>query len=230
MKPVFDSFAEPQTDRRKFMLGLLCASAAGFALWRKPRIKVDYLGSEKLENLVPKTIGNWKFVTASGLVVPTDDPFERSIYAQILTRVYSDGVHPQVMLLIAQNGGQTGFLQIHRPETCYTAGGYQISPISPHPIDVGGKIVPANHMDATSSGPTEHIVYWTRVGNKVPIDWRQQKLATAEQNLEGIIPDAILVRVSAITEDSALAMSTIDNFIRELFSSIPADRRSVFIV
>lgn len=230
MKPVFDSFVEPQTDRRKFLLGLVLASAAGFAFWRLPRVKRDYLGSEKLEDLVPKSIGNWRFVTASGLVVPTDDPFEKSIYAQILTRVYSDGEHPPIMLLVAQNGGQTGFLQIHRPETCYTAGGYQISPIMPHPIDVGGKVVQANHMDATSAGPTEHVVYWTRVGDKIPSNWRQQKLATAEQNLAGIIPDAILVRVSMISEDSTLAMSTIDNFVRALLASIPLDRRSVFIV
>ena len=77
MKPVFDSFTEPQADRRKFLLGAAFVAAAGVALWRQPKIKLDYLGSRKLEGLVPKTIGPWSFVTASGLVVPPEDHVDR---------------------------------------------------------------------------------------------------------------------------------------------------------
>jgi EpsI family protein len=229
MKPAFDSFAEPQTDRRKFVLGLLFCSAAGIAAWRQPRTKIDYLGTAKLEDLVPKKIGRWNFVTASGLVVPPDDPFTKSLYSQVLTRVYSDDRSPPVMLLLAQNGGQTGFLQVHRPEVCYTAGGFQISPLTPHPIQVGSISVPANRMDATAGGPTEHVVYWTRIGKRTPATWRQQKVAVAEQNLEGIIPDAILVRISTVDDDADAALARIDDFVRALLLSIPPSRRPVFI-
>ena len=230
MKPVFDSFAEPRTDRRKFLLGLLFCSAAGIAAWRQPRIKLDYLGKEKLEDLVPKTIGRWNFVTASGLVIPPEDDLEKSLYSQVLTRVYSDGHSAPVMLLLAQNGGQTGFLQIHRPEICYAAGGYQISAVTPHPIEVGSTVVPANRMDASAGGPTEHVIYWTRIGRKIPSSWRQQKLAVAEQNLEGVVPDAILVRISTVDDDAATALATIDEFVRAMLLSIPPSRRSVFVI
>ena len=230
MKQAFDSFTEPQADRRKFLLGLLFCSAAGLAAWRQPRIKIDFLGKEKLEELVPKTIGRWEFVTASGLVIPPEDDFEKTLYSQVLTRVYSDNRGSPIMLLLAQNGGQTGFLQIHRPEVCYTAGGYQISAVTPHPIQVGSTVVPANRMDASSGGPTEHVIYWTRVGNQVPASWRQQKLAVAEQNLKGLIPDAILVRVSTVNDDAETALANIDEFVRAMLQSIPPSRRSVFIV
>ena len=230
MKQAFDSFTEPQADRRKFLLGLLFCSAAGVAAWRQPRIKIDYLGTQKLEDLVPKTIGRWDFVTASGLVIPPEDDFEKTLYSQVLTRVYSDNRGTPIMLLLAQNGGQTGFLQIHRPEVCYTAGGYQISAVTPHPIRVGQTVVPANRMDASSGGPTEHVIYWTRVGNQVPASWRQQKLAVAEQNLNGLIPDAILVRISTINDDADAALANIDDFVRAMLQSIPPSRRSVFIV
>ena len=229
MKPVFDSFGGPQTDRRKFLLGILFCSAAGVAAWRQPRVKLDYLGRQKLDDLVPKSIGRWNFVTASGLVVPPEDQLEKTLYSQMLTRVYSDGENPPVMLLMAQSGSQTGFLQIHRPETCYTAGGYQISALAPHPIQLGSKVLVANSIDASAGGPTEHVVYWTRIGNKLPSSWKQQKLAVAEQNLEGIIPDAILVRVSCVTDDANAARSTIDGFVRAMIASIPPNRRSVFI-
>ena len=230
MKQAFDSFTEPQADRRKFLLGLLFCSAAGVAAWRQPRIKIDFLGKEKLEELVPQTIGRWEFVTASGLVIPPEDDFEKTLYSQVLTRVYSDNRGSPIMLLLAQNGGQTGFLQIHRPEVCYTAGGYQISAVTPHPIQVGSTVVPANRMDASSGGPTEHVIYWTRVGNQVPASWRQQKLAVAEQNLKGLIPDAILVRVSTVNDDAETALANIDEFVRAMLQSIPPSRRSVFIV
>lgn len=230
MKPVFDSFSGPVTDRRKFLLGLLFASAAGVAAWRKPHVHLDYLGREKLDTLVPKTIGPWNFVAASGLVVPPEDQLLKALYSQLLTRVYWDGQNPPVMLLMAQSGSQTGFLQIHRPETCYTAGGYQISAVEPHPIQLGTKVLPANRMDATAGGPMEHVIYWTRVGNKVPGSWKDQKLAVAEQNLKGIIPDAILVRVSTVTDDADAGVAAIDNFVRAMIGAIPADRRSVFVV
>jgi EpsI family protein len=230
MRPTLDSFSEPMIDRRKLLLGLLFCSAAGIAAWRQPRTKVDYLGHQKLEDLVPKTIGPWSFVTTSGLVLPPNDPYLNSIYSQLLTRQYSDGRNPPVMLLLAQNGGQTGFLQIHRPETCYTAGGYQISPLMPHPIQVGSTVINANALEAWSDGPAEHVVYWTRVGNMMPVSWRQQKIAVAKQNLEGLIPDAILVRISTVSSDAVAARAAIDDFIRAMIGSIPPDRRSVFVV
>jgi EpsI family protein len=131
---------------------------------------------------------------------------------------------------MAQSGSQTGFLQIHRPEFCYTASGYRISPVTLHPVQLGSKILTTSSMAANAGGPTEHVLYWTRVGDRMPMSWKEQKLAVAEQNLEGIIPDAILVRVSTTGEDSAAANATLDNFIRAMLGAVPENRRSVFIV
>jgi len=230
MKPISDSFSAPEIDRRKVLLGLLFGSAAAVAAWRQPRRHLDYLGRDKLEDIVPKDIGPWKFVAASGLVIPPEDQLSRLIYSQLLTRVYSDGNNPPLMLLIAQSGSQTGVLQVHRPETCYTAGGYTISQLGPHAIRIGSRVIDANSMDANAEGVTEHVLYWTRVGNRVPASWRDQKIAVAEQNLQGIIPDAILVRISTVSNDAEAARATLETFARALIGSVPPRRRSVFIV
>jgi EpsI family protein len=230
MKPISDSFSAPEIDRRKVLLGLLFGSAATVAAWRQPRQHLDYLGRDKLENIVPKDIGPWKFVAASGLVIPPEDQLSRLIYSQLLTRVYSDGDNPPLMLLIAQSGSQTGVLQVHRPETCYTAGGYTISQLSPHAIHIGSRVIDANSMDANADGVTEHVLYWTRVGNRIPASWRDQKIAVAEQNLKGIIPDAILVRISTVSNDAEAARASLEAFASALIGSVPPQRRSVFIV
>jgi EpsI family protein len=161
--------------------------------------------------------------------VPPDDQLSRALYSNLLTRVYSDGQNPPVMLLVAQSGSQTGVLQIHRPETCYTAGGYHISAVTPQPIQVGSTIVPTNSMDASADGRVEHVIYWTRVGDRMPASWKQQRLAVAEQNIRGIIPDAILVRVSTVSDDANSARVTLQAFVRALIASVPLNRRSVFI-
>jgi EpsI family protein len=229
MSAVTSPLDEVRLDRRKFLVGLVFCSAAAVAAWRQPHVRLDYLGPEKLEDLIPKTIGRWSFATNSGLVIPPDDQLEKATYSQMLTRVYSDGENAPVMLLVAQSSKETGFLQIHRPETCYTAGGYQISAVTPHPIRVASTIVDANRMDASTGGPTEHVIYWTRLGNDMPRSWREQKLAVAKQNLEGIVPDAILVRVSVVGNDADKALSTIDQFVQAMLLSIPARHRNVFI-
>jgi hypothetical protein len=67
------------------------------------------------------------------------------------------------------------------------------------------------------------------VGNQIPPNWRDQKLAVAEQNLRGVIPDAILVRVSTINDNSSAALDSIDQFVSAMLQSIRPDRRAVLI-
>lgn len=229
MKPILGSLEQPQLDRRKVLIGILFGSAAALAAWRQPRIHLDYLGTAKLDDVVPKKIGSWNFVAASGLIVPPSDQLERELYSQLLTRVYTDGRNPPVMLLIAQSAGQTGILQVHRPETCYPASGYAISAVLPHDINLGSRSLAANSLTATADGTAEQIIYWTRVGDTVPQDWAHQKLVTAEQNLKGIIPDAVLVRVSTIDPDPAAAHRRLDSFVRAMVASVAVQKRPVFV-
>lgn len=215
-------------DRRKVILGLLFGSAAGIAAWRQPSIRLDYLGSTKLETLVPPTIGKWKFVTNSGLVVPPDDEWSDTIYSQLLTRVYSDGENPPVMLLIAQSALQTGVLQVHRPEVCYPTGGFSLSPVVPHPVQIGSTTLLTNSLVAVGGGITESIIYWTRIGDSLPLSWLQQRIDVASQNLRGILPDAVLVRVSIRQGNTETARAILNDFVRALLAAVPADKRAFF--
>ncbi|WP_114227933.1 MULTISPECIES: exosortase-associated protein EpsI, V-type [Sphingomonas] len=222
-------FESPALDRRKVLLGLLFAGSAGIAFARQPRQPIDYLGKTKLDKLIPNRIGEWEFASTSGLVVPPEDALSAALYSQMLTRTYTHADEPPIMLLIAQSAGQTGVLQIHRPEFCYPANGFQLTPITPRPIAVNGSTFAANQLTATQPGRTEQILYWTRVGEVMPPTWAAQKMAVAVANLKGEIPDAVLVRISTIDPDQEAAFNRLQRFVAAMVGSLPADRRKVLV-
>jgi EpsI family protein len=216
-------------SRRQMLTGLLMASAAAVAAVRKPNIRLNYLGNHQLEDVVPKRIGRWNFVTSSGLVIPPSDQLQLALYSQLLTRVYSDG-NTAIELLIAYSASETGFLQVHRPEFCYTAAGYQLSDFALHKVQLPGPhSLTANTLTATRDSSTEKLLYWVRIGDYIPHSWAGQKLTFAEDNLRRLIPDAALIRLSTVGLDDTQALATIDEFAREMIASVPGQLRHVFL-
>lgn len=216
-------------SRREIVAGLAMLSAAGIAAARKPDIKLNYLGDHKLEKILPTTIGRWKFVTTSGLVVPPADQQLLTLYSQLLTRVYYDG-STQIMLLIAYSASETGFIQVHRPEFCYTAAGFALSDFAPHDVQVSPeRSIRVNTMTAMRDGGGEKLLYWVRIGEHIPLSWAEQKIVFAEDNLRRLIPDAALIRVSTPIGDDAKSMANIDNFVRAMLASIAPPQRRVLI-
>lgn len=216
-------------SRREVLAGTAMLAAAGVALARKPEIKLDYLGSKKLDEIVPAQIGRWKFVTTSGLVVPPKDQLALTIYSQLLTRVYYDGKTP-IMLLIAYSAGETGFLQVHRPEFCYTAAGYSLSDFAPRDVQLSpDRSIRVNTLSATRDGAAEKLLYWTRIGNHIPLSWSEQKLVFAEDNLRRLIPDAALIRVSTPLANDAAALANVGEFVREMVATVAPSLRRVLV-
>ena len=216
-------------SRREVVAGLAMISAAGIAAARKPDIKLNYLGNHKLEKILPTQIGRWKFVTTSSLVVPPADQQLLTLYSQLPTRVYYDGV-TQIMLLIAYSASETGFLQVHRPEFCYTAAGFTLSDFAPHDVQVSSeRSIRVNTMTAIRDGGGEKLLYWTRIGEHIPLSWAEQKIVFAEDNLRRLIPDAALIRVSTPIGDETKSMANIDNFVRAMLEAIAPPLRRVLI-
>lgn len=211
-------------DRRRLLIGMVLAAGAGTALARKPDQAIDFLGSRKVEDLIPKKIGAWNFQTNSGLVVPTEDTLSAALYSQLLTRVYANGTDSPVMLLVAQSAGQSGFLQIHRPEFCYPAGGFELSKIVPAQLPVAGRSIRVNQLTASMPGRNEQIIYWTRVGRQMPMSWAEQRMAVAMDNLKGYVPDAVLTRLSTIDSDRDTAFARLASFAETMLAEMKANR------
>lgn len=223
------SAAPPRHFARRELLigGGLLAGAAGASLL-KPHRRADALGERRLERMIPEKIGEWRFVTAGGLVLPPPDALRDRLYSQLLTRTYIHDARPSVMLLIAYGGTQNGMIQIHRPEFCYPAAGYRLAMTERHMVPVmPGVSIPARAMLARSDWRSEQLIYWTRLGHHFPVSWAEQHIAVLSENIAGSIPDGVLVRISSGAD--RLSPSVLDGFARDLCRAVgPRMRRILF--
>lgn len=207
---------ERGSTRRDLLIGGALLAAAGTAYARLPHSTAKPLRKDELEAITPKTIGQWQFETTSGLVLPPSDQLRDRIYSQLLTRTYSAPDGSQLMLLMAYSPSQDGVIQIHRPEVCYPASGYRLTTNRLHDLRLGAVDVPTRFIVAESETRTEQLMYWTRLGRHIPSNWRGQRTAVISENLEGRIPDGILVRFSTVGNSDAGPM--LDAFAKTLFA------------
>lgn len=204
-------------DRRKVVLGLGLAAASGIAQARMPVPVMPRITEDRFTGLIPKKVGSFSFNTESGLVLPPSDALSDRLYDNLVTRTYSDPAGQVVMLLIAYNNKQDGVLQIHRPEICYPAGGYTLTPVRPIDVPITPETaLPSQIFGANSESRNEVVLYWTRVGDEYPRRWLEQRWAVAEANLRGVVPDGVLARVSTIGNDFERATPLLTEFIRDL--------------
>jgi len=219
-----------ELTRRHLLMGAALTTISAAAFVREPRATKAPLKAGELESLIPTQIGQWNFETRSGLVLPPDDPLSKSLYSDVLTRVYVSEDRPPVMLLIAYSNTQNGMLQVHRPEVCYPAGGYTLSETQTKTLDVTPEIhIPARFFSAESASRTEQVMYWTRIGNESPTSWIDQRAAVVRANLKRVIPDGILVRTSTVLADYASAEPVLKEFVSAMVRHLPPRGRKLLI-
>jgi EpsI family protein len=218
VEPAPEKLAAP--SRRDLLIGGMLAGAAGIAWAREPEHRIASIGSNQLEKVVPLKVGAWTYQSASGIVLPPPDQLARMLYDQQVARAYSSPAEPDVMLVMAYGSGQSGALQVHRPEICYPASGYRLTHKDEETLTLGnGKAIPIRTFSAESDTRTEQVLYWSRIGDSLPTSWSGQRTAIMKQNLRGNIPDGLLVRVSTISTDRDGAMDMLRRFCRAMFAA-----------
>ena len=217
--------------RRDFLMGGLLATAAASAAALTPRHHVKFLAEDrKLEAIVPKQIGDWIQIPSDVFVLPkTPGSLSDRLYSQTVTRLYQSPTNLPVMLVMAYGSVQNDLLQLHRPETCYSAVGFQISSSKALRMPLGGTAaLPIRELTASSDSRVEPIVYWTRIGDSLPIDGSEQRAMKFRQQIAGIIPDGILVRLSTVSDPTPEVFAGLRNFARTMIQTVaPADRAAL---
>lgn len=206
--------------------GLLAAAAGAAAL--TPRRHVVLLPpGRQLEALVPSRIANWQSVPSELFVLPkSENSLSDRLYNQTLTRLYEAPDALPVMLVMAYGNVQNDLLQLHRPEVCYAAVGFQISGSATARVPLSPAVgLPVRELIATAESRVEPIVYWTRIGDALPTTGGEQRWSKLQQQFDGIIPDGILVRMSTVAEPTPQTFAELRRFAAAMVAAVaPADR------
>jgi EpsI family protein len=207
---------------------LVVATVLGAVL--KPQTAVvARLSAVDLPQLVPASFAGWKTedVPFAGFTADVQAEIDK-IYAQVLDRTYVDAGGRRVMLSIAYGRDQETDSQVHRPEFCYEAQGFEISDARNGTMVTGHGEVPVRRMIATRGPRIEPVTYWIVVGDRATLPGVGRKLAQLSYGLLGLVPDGMLVRVSSIDVDSSAddAFHLHERFVRDLVNALSANGRA----
>lgn len=208
----------PALLRSLVVMALMLAAAAMAVLARPTQRLADAGPKVKLETLFPKAFGAWRLDENVPVVLPPPDQQATldKIYSQVLARTYVNDAGERVMLSVAYGGDQSDDMQVHRPEVCYPAQGFQVTGSKPDRLEIAGRELAVTRVVTRHKTRHEPLTYWLVVGDKVPATRTQQKLAQLGYGLTGRIPDGMLVRASSIDTDPARAWALQDRFLRDM--------------
>lgn len=214
-------------NRRDVLLGGALLTAAGAAAALTPRQRLVLLGDQTLDDIIPDRIGSWSHVQSAGFVLPkSPGSLADRLYSQTLTRLYASPDRPPVMLVIAYGAVQNDLLQLHRPEVCYSAVGFTISDSQRATVPLGGgAVLPVRELIASTESRIEEICYWTRIGDDLPTDGREQRWVKLRQQMRGYLADGILVRMSTLGGVDERLFPELRRFAADMIEAVkPADR------
>lgn len=219
--------------RRHFLLAALMLGSASAAMVLKPEpVKIDPSRRVDYETIIPASFGTWTLLPASlGAVVnPQAQEMLDRLYSQIVSRVYLDSVTGKtIMLSLAYGEEQNKQSQVHLPEVCYPAQGFQMRRARDEQLKTSHGLLPIKRLEATLGARNEPITYWIRIGDHLVRGGLEQKVTTIREGLAGRVADGILFRVSSIDQDARLAYALQDRFITQLLSAVDPNRRHLLI-
>ena len=218
-------------SRRDLLVGgMLLGASAGAWAWT-PRERMSLLGNRDMEKLIPGAFGQWRELPTSALVVPDEeDSLAARLYTEQVGRIYANADNDVVMLLIAYGGTQSDALQLHRPEVCYPAFGFEVRNGRDVPIPLARDVqIPGRSLVAVSNMRTEQILYWTRVGEHLPSTGAEQRWARLRSEMSGTIPDGILVRISSVGTDAQRGLDLNRSLATDLMKAVGPDARRLLL-
>ncbi len=205
------------------IVALLMFAAAGLALAMKPTKKIaDARERPDLNAMIPQQIDGWKIDASIVPIEPSPDVQAalNKIYNQTLSRTYVDPGGRRIMLSIAYGGDQSDSMQVHKPEVCYAAQGFEVFDAVAGMLLTQYGELPVKRLIALQSNRNEPITYWVVVGDKATLSGLKQKLAQLSYGLTGKVPDGFLVRVSSLDRDRQSAYQLQEEFIQAMLGAM----------
>jgi EpsI family protein len=208
------------------LMGLIMvASACGAKLMVPTHYMADLRPAAKFEAILPTEFGDWKEEKsmAAAVVNPSVESALKAIYTETVSRTYINGDGYRIMLSVAYGANQSDGLQVHYPEICYPAQGFEVTSNHSGTLATAGGVIPVKRLETDLSGERyEPVTYWTTVGDIVAMGNINRKMAEMRYRLAGEIPDGLLFRVSSVDTDAPRAFVQHAAFVNAMLQAIPA--------
>lgn len=184
-----------------------------------------------LDKSIPSRFDDWQEEKNFGpeIVNPQSLQLVNKIYTQTLSRTYVNNKGERIMLSVAYGADQRDGFQLHHPEVCYPAQGFQVQLNETHILKTGFSSIPVKRLMTKLGSRSEPVTYWTTVGTKVVQGGKDTKIAQIGYGIKGHIPDGLLFRISSITSDATSGYASHEAFARQLIAVLPAESRTRLI-
>jgi EpsI family protein len=210
------------------VMGIFMVLSSVLAMLAIPTLmNSDKADKLNLEAIIPKEFDGWKMDLAyvEPLVSPEVKGEINKIYDQTLSRTYINSQGERVMLAIAYGADERVESQVHRPEICYAASGFDIKKMTKMFLDTTFGQIPVMRLVAKQGNRNEPITYWIKIGNSLTRGWFEEKWATFRYELTGRVPDGLLFRVSTISNDEQASYQVQQTFLTDLLKSMRSGDR-----
>lgn len=209
---------------KAFILMLAMFLAAATAIGLRPTHKISDEGPRiDLEKMIPQKFGDWsEDLQANSLMVdPQQTALVKKLYSQTLSRTYINSAGYRIMLSLAYGKDQSDGLQMHKPEVCYPAQGFQVQKKWDETLNVAQGKIHVRRIETTfGNNRNEPITYWSLVGNTIALGEVSKKIVQIKYAFKGQIPDGLLFRVSSIDSDSKVAFEVQNEFVNSLLTTV----------
>ena len=214
------------------ILGSLMVLAGGLTKVMTPTIHLSKSRPAlELGTAIPLQFGEWKEEKnlASVVVNPQVEAAIKKIYTQTLSRTYINNNGERIMLSIAYGNDQRDAVQLHYPEVCYPAQGFQIISTRQGVLATAQGTIPVQRLETNFSNKRfEPVTYWTTVGDETVTSGISKKIAEMRYGFKGEIPDGLIFRISSINTNTQAAFALQDSFAKALLNELQPDMRLRF--
>lgn len=215
---------------RNILLMVLMVAASGLAIALKPTKKMfEERASIELDSLIPKSFGGWRQDIASSvqIVDPQQQQTIDRIYNQTFSKTFIGADGYRIMVSIAYGKDQSDATQLHYPEVCYPAQGFELKGIETAVISTSIADIPVKKV-VTELGTqrVEPVTYWVMIGDYAIVGGWRKKIAEMRYGLRGEVPDGLLFRVSSIDHEPAKAFARQEQFVADLVLAVAPENRA----
>jgi EpsI family protein len=212
------------------LLTIMVGTACLTVFMRPDKSAADLHAPVVLDALVPQAFGDWKELpnTSAQIIDPQQQQSLQKTYSQMLSRTYINPQGYRVMLSLVYGKTQRGDLQLHHPEICYPAQGFEV--LSNRKVQLPtryGSISVRRLETKLNAERIEPVTYWAMVGEKIVLDSVQRKAVELRYGLRGYTVDGMLFRISSIDAGSERAFAQQALFVTQLLGVLSDGNRRI---